>query len=399
MLKKLSLQDLSLENKKVLLRVDFNVPMNGDQISDDSRIKATLPSIEYILKQQGKLILLSHLGRPGGHKEISLSLKPCAERLSKLLGKNVKFISDCIGPEAQKAVDNLQSGEIVLLENVRFHKGETAPKEEPSFAEKIAKLGDVFVNDAFGASHREQATITEVPKYFPEKAASGFLLEKETAFLGNLTQQPKRPYYAILGGAKASSKIDLIFPLLEKIDGLFLGGAMVFTFFKALGQDVGDSLYEDSEIEKAKEIIKECENRAVKLWLPSDIVITDSLKDGAESKIIPAKDNIPKEWKGVDVGPKTIEDWSVTLQNAATIFWNGPLGIFEIPAYAQGTFSLAEILSKIEANTIVGGGDSIAAIHQKGLSQYFTHLSTGGGASLQFLKDGHLPGIDALTDR
>lgn len=400
MLKKLSLQDLPLQDCKVLMRVDFNVPIDKEgKITDDSRIQAALPSIQYVLNQNAKLILMSHLGRPKGKKDPSFSLAPCAQRLSELLGEEVPLAEDCIGLAVEKEVDNLPWGGVILLENLRFHEAEKNPKQDPTFAEQLAKLGDVFVNDAFGACHRSHASITEVPKHFPSASLSGFLLDKEVAFLGNLIQQPKRPYYAILGGAKVSSKVGLLFPLIEKIDGLFIGGAMVYTFLKAQGVDVGKSLVEENQIETAKELIKHCENKAVKLWLPSDIVIANELSDNAETKIQASKDTIADSWLGVDIGPKTIQEWSELFQNAATIFWNGPMGVFEIPAFAKGTFGIVEALSHLNATTIAGGGDSVAAIHQSGLSEHFTHLSTGGGASLQFLEEGHLPGIDALTDR
>ncbi len=400
MVKKLSIQDLSLEDQKVLMRVDFNVPFNKNRsISDDSRIQATLPSIEYALNQGSRLILMSHLGRPKGKKEEKYSLAPCAARLSELLGKKVELLPDCVGKNIEEKVKRLSSGEIVLLENLRFYEAETKPEEDPSFAEKLASLGDIFVNDAFGACHRHHSSITEVPKFFPSASASGFLLDKEIAFLGNLIQQPKRPYYAILGGSKISSKVKLIFPLLEKIDGLFLAGAMVFTFLKAQGIQVGNSLVEEDQIENAKEIMKQCEAKAVKLWLPSDFVIAEELSEDAQTKAQSAKDNIPEGWQGVDIGPKTIEEWTSLLQNAATIFWNGPVGIFEITPFSKGTFGIVDALSHLDATTIAGGGDSVAAIHERGASEHFTHLSTGGGATLQFLEEGHLPGIDALTDR
>lgn len=382
------------------MRVDFNVPFTKQRsIADDSRIKAALPSIEYVLNQGGKLILMSHLGRPKGTPEKKYSLAPCAKRLSELLEKNVDLLSDCVGNEVEKRVNTLSPGEVVLLENLRFHSAEEHPQEDPSFAEQLASLGDIFINDAFGASHRKHSSITELPKFFPSASAAGFLLDKEIAFLGNLIQQPKRPYYAILGGSKISSKVKLIFPLLEKIDGLFLGGAMVFTFLKAQGVDVGSSLVEDDQMENAKEIVKECQAKAVKLWLPQDIMIAEEISEESPTKIQSSKDTIPDGWQGVDIGAKTVEEWSSLLANAQTIFWNGPVGIFEIPNFAKGTYGIVDALSHLEATTIAGGGDSVAAIHQRNASENFTHLSTGGGATLQFLEEGHLPGIDALTDR
>lgn len=394
---KLSIQDIPLKDKKVLMRVDFNVPLNNQgQITDDTRIKATLPSIEYVLNQSSALILMSHLGRPKGEKTPSYSLAPCAERLSKLLNKPVIMAPDCIGESVEKMAAHLKGGEILLLENLRFHEGEEHPEKDPSFAKKLASLADVYVNNAFGSAHRKHSSITSITRYFPQKAVTGFLLDKEIAFLGSIVNHPKRPFYAILGGAKVSSKIGVVNNLLNKVDALFIGGGMAYTFLKAQNISIGDSIFEPSHLENVKKIIELCEEKAVKLWLPSDLVIS---KTEEEYKTISTKDGIDEGWKGVDIGPKTIQEWSSILEQSATVFWNGPLGIFEVPAFAKGTQGIAKILASLKATTIIGGGDSVAAIHQMNLSDKFTHLSTGGGASLEYLEFGHLPGIDALCER
>jgi len=399
MLHKLSLQDMPLKNQRVLMRVDFNVPMNGETIADDTRIKASLTSIEYVLKQEGKLILMSHMGRPKGKKDPKLSLAPCAKRLSQLLKRPVKMAPDCIGEEVEELVDRMEPEDIILLENLRFHEAEEHPEKDPTFAKKLARLGNIYVNDAFASSHRSHASITEVAKLFPSASLAGFLMEKEIAFLGSIVKKPKRPFYAILGGAKVSTKVGVIINLLEKIDGLFIGGAMAYTFLKAQGIKVGDSIVEEDQIDIAKDIFKRCQEKAVKFWLPEDLVIASEISENAEVKTQPAKDNIPDGFQGVDVGPKTIESWKQSLQNASMVFWNGPVGVFEIPAFSKGTSALAEAVASLSATKIVGGGDSVSAIQKLHMTDQFTHLSTGGGASLEFIELGHLPGIDVLTNR
>jgi phosphoglycerate kinase len=387
---KLSLQDLSLNGKRVLMRVDFNVPMNRGAITDDSRIKAAIPSIEYILKQGASLVLMSHLGRPKG-KEPSLSLASCAKRLSELIKKPVQMASDCIGPEVEAKAKALKKGEILLLENLRFYEAEETPEKDPTFVEKLAKLGSCYVNDAFGTAHRAHSSTAMIAKYFPHKAAAGFLMQKEIEALTPLITHPQRPFYAIIGGAKISTKIGVIHKLLQLVDGLFIGGAMTFTFLKADHIDTGSSPCEDpSEIMHL--------DRS-KIFLPEDLVIADAFDNSAHTKTIPLNSGIPNGWQGVDIGPKTVDVWSKKLQTAASIFWNGPLGVFEMPNFAKGTKAIAQTLANSKALTIVGGGDSIAAIEQTGLAKKFTHLSTGGGASLEFLEYGHLPGIDALSDK
>ncbi|HSW86753.1 MAG TPA: phosphoglycerate kinase [Rhabdochlamydiaceae bacterium] len=393
---KLSLTDIPLKGKKVLMRVDFNVPQNKDgTIADDSRIKETLPSIKYVLDQGGALILMSHLGRPKGKKDPKYTLAPCAKCLSKWIGVPVAFASDCIGPEVEKAARELKSGQVLLLENVRFYEAEENPSADPSFAQKLAKLGDVYVNDAFGTAHREHSSTAIIAKYFPEKAAAGFLLQKEISFLSSILADPKRPFYTIIGGSKISTKMGVLNSLTSKVDGLFIGGGMAFTFFKAQGISIGNSIHEDDLLEDAKEFLKNCESKKVKIWLPKDLIIAK----GSEIKCVSIEEGIPDQWQGMDIGPATIAEWKSALSKAATIFWNGPVGVFENPKFATGTNEIATTLSTLKATTIVGGGDSVSAINALGIAQKFTHVSTGGGASLEFIEFGRLPGIDALSDK
>lgn len=400
MVQKLKLQDLDLKGKRVLMRVDFNVPLDDQgKISDDSRIQESVPSIEYILKAGASLVLMSHLGRPKGKKDPKFSLAPCAKRLSELLGKKVEMAKDCIGEGVEKEARDLRIGEVLLLENVRFYKAEEEPETDPSFAKELSKLGDVYVNDAFGAAHRKHSSTYTIAQYFPSKAAMGLLMEKELRFLEPLVTSPKKPFFAILGGAKISTKVGAIEKLIPKLDALFLGGAMTYTFLKAEGISVGSSLVEMDHLETAKKIQKECEKRKIPCYLPVDLVIAKEFKNEAERKVILAKDGIPDGWQGMDIGPQTIAEWKKLLPKASTIFWNGPLGVFEMPHFAKGTEEIAKVLSQTQATTIVGGGDSVAAINEAGLSDKFTHLSTGGGASLEFLEFGHLPGIDALSNK
>lgn len=369
------------------MRVDFNVPLEKGKITDDSRIQGALPSIEYILKNGGSVILMSHLGRPKG-KELDLTLAPCAKRLSELLKKPVQMAPDCVGPEVEKMASQLQPGQILLLENLRFHPGEENPEKEAGFVQKLAKLGDCYVNDAFGTAHRAHASTAEIAKFFPGKAAMGFLMEKEVDALSPLLKKPERPFFAIVGGAKISTKIGVMKKLLELVDALFIGGGMTYTFLKAQGIPIGDSLNEEAEV-----------IRSPKIHLPVDLVIADAFSNDAHRKIISVKEGIPAGWQGMDIGPQTLQKWAEELKPASTLFWNGPVGVFEMPHFAEGTRGIAEILAKAHAKTIVGGGDSVAAVQQMGLGKKMTHLSTGGGASLEFLEFGHLPGIDALTDK
>ncbi|MCK4934631.1 MAG: phosphoglycerate kinase [Simkaniaceae bacterium] len=398
-MKKLSLHDLDLKGKKVLMRVDFNVPLNEAlQITDDTRIVASLPSIEYVINQGGSLVLMSHLGRPGSSRNPKYSLNSCAKHLSELLNKQVYFAPDCIGSKTHDQVQKLQSGEILLLENLRFHEAELHPEKDPDFAKELATYGDYFVNDAFGTAHRKHSSNVEIAKYFEGKASTGFLIEKEISFLAPLSINPKRPFCALIGGAKIGSKIGVIKALVDKVDAFFIGGGMAFTFLKAQNIEIGSSIFEEDQIEAAKDLIKECSEKAVKLYLPKDLVITKEISETAEFQTILTKDGIPTDSKGVDIGPQTTEEWLEPMSSSSTVFWNGPMGICEISHFAKGTETLAKNLSSTRATTIVGGGDSVAAINKLGLSSHFTHISTGGGASLEFIEKGHLPAIDALSD-
>lgn len=377
------------------MRVDYNVPLNKDgSIADDTRIRATLPSIEYILGKNASLILMSHLGRPKG-KDLKYTLALCAKRLSELLHKPVQFANDCVGPEVERMAFALKPGQLLLLENVRFHSGEEEPESEAGFVEKLAKLGDYYVNDAFGTAHRAHASTALIANCFAGKAAAGFLMEKEIDALSSLVKSPKHPYDAVIGGAKISTKIGLLQNLLGIVDSLFLGGGMIFTFLKAKGMNIGESLFELECLGMVRELVK----LEHKIHFPLDLVIADQYSNDAKTKVISIDQEIPNGWRGLDVGPKTVETWGRLLSKAATVFWNGPLGVFEMPRFAEGTFGIAKVLASSKAKVIVGGGDSVAAIEQMGLSKQFFHLSTGGGAALEFLEYGHLPGIDCLSEK
>lgn len=393
-MKKLGIKDLDVRGKRVLLRVDFNVPIDDEgNISDDLRIVASLPTIQYLLDQGASLILMSHLGRPTG-ADPSLSLAHCAKRLSRLLGKEVLMAPDCVGPSTLKMVKDLQEGEVIMLENLRFHPEEEEPERDPGFVAALASLGEVYVNDAFGSAHRAHSSTAMLAKAFPGNAAAGFLIEKELEVLTPLLEDPPKPFHAIVGGAKISSKSGVIHHLLDVVDALYIGGAMAIPFLKAKGIETGDSCIDDSGVKDAKELLL----KAKELHLPSDIVIADSFKESAKTKVISIEEGIPKGWQIMDIGPETIRDWSERLQIAKTVFWNGPLGVFEMSPFAKGTRAIAESLAKASSKVTVGGGDSIAAICKMGLKDKFTHLSTGGGASLEFLEYGHLPGVDALSN-
>jgi phosphoglycerate kinase len=400
MIDKLSLRDLTLKGKKVLMRVDFNVPQDETlAITDDTRIRAALPSIQHVLEHGGALILMSHLGRPKGSSSEKYSLKPVAERLSELIGRPVNMASDTIGSHAQELICNIKAGDIILLENVRFHRAEEKPDEDPSFAETLAAFGDVYVNDAFGTAHRAHSSTCAIARFFPGASASGFLLEKEIEFLGKTMKTPQKPFYAIIGGAKVSTKLGIIEALLEKVDGLIIGGGMSYTFFKAQGIEIGDSICEDDFLDVAKKIMTKCEERNISLLLPRDLIIADDFSNDANIRVIAAKDGIPEGYQGMSVGPDFITDCREFLQDAKTIMWNGPVGVFEFTSFAEGTFEIAEILAGSKATTIVGGGDSVSAIKKSGLSEKFSHISTGGGASLEYIQYGSLPGIDALSEK
>jgi len=396
---KLTLQDLPLQGKKVLMRVDFNVPLSKEgKITDNTRIRESLPSIAYILQEGGSVILMSHLGRPDGKRSLALSLRPCAGALSSLLHKNVLFANDCIGDEVEKMARSLKSGQVLLLENLRFYEAEEKPEKDPTFAKKLAKLGDFYVNDAFGTAHREHSSTAIIAQYFPKKAAAGLLLQKEISFLGSLLLHPKRPFYAIIGGSKVSTKMAVLQALAKKVDGLFIGGGMAYTFIKAENISIGNSIHEDALLPSAKQFLTNCQQSSLKLYLPKDHIIADSFSEDAHSQTVLTEQGIPPGWQGMDVGEKTLQEWQKVLKGAQTIFWNGPLGVFEFAPFAKGTETLAAFLADLSCTTIVGGGDSVAAINRLGLAQKFTHVSTGGGASLEYLEFGHLPGIDALSD-
>jgi len=398
-MEKLTIRDIDLRGKRVLMRVDFNVPLTEDgRVADDTRIQKALPSIQYILEQGASLVLMSHLGRPKGKVVPELSLRPVAVHLSKLLGKEVKFAPDCIGPEVEKMARELQPGEVLLLENLRFHKEETA--NDPEFARQLARLGDVYVNDAFGTAHRAHASTEGVTHYF-KQCVAGFLMEKEINYLAKAIESPERPFVAILGGAKISGKIDVIQNLLPKVDVLLIGGGMAFTFFKALGYEIGRSILEEDKVDLAREILVKANEKDHKLELPVDVVCTDSLDDPEEIQLFPVE-NIPEDGIGADIGPKTVELFRQKLADAQTIVWNGPMGVFEKEEFARGTVEIAKILAertRAGATTIVGGGDSVAAVKKAGLEDAITHISTGGGASLELLSGYELPGLAALTDK
>ena len=395
---KKTVKDISVKGKKCLVRVDFNVPLKDGVITDDNRIKGALPTIKYLMEQGAKVILCSHLGRPKGEFNMKYSLKPVAEELSKLLGNKVVFATDVIGESAQKAVSECKDGEVVLLENLRFHKEEEANDKE--FCRKLASFGDIFVNDAFGTAHRAHASTAGVVQYgFIKDAVSGFLIDKEISVMSGALENPKRPFVAILGGAKVSDKIGVINNLIDKVDALIVGGAMAYTFAKAQGAKIGNSLCEDDKLDLARELIEKAKKKGIKFLLPVDNVAADKFDNDANTKICSA-DNIPDGFQGLDIGPKTIELFSETIKNAKTIIWNGPMGVFEMEKFAVGTKAVADAMSKAkDAVTIVGGGDSAAAVAQLGYEDKMTHISTGGGASLEFLEGKVLPGIDCLNNK
>lgn len=398
---KLKMQELAPRQEKVLVRVDFNVPMTEGpecSITDLTRIKESLPTLQYLLNRDCAIILMSHLGKPRHGREPTLSLAPCAIALSQCLNRAVQMAPDCIGPEVQQMSDALQPGQILLLENLRFHEAEENPSFDPEFAKSLAALATIYIDDAFGSAHRAHSSTTTITQYFPGKAALGYLMQKEIHFLGELLSHPRPPFFALLGGAKVSSKIGAIEALLPKINALFIGGAMAYTFLKAQGFAIGDSPCEEAHLATADHLIQACKKRGIPLHLPRDVIAVDVPNETARCQFIATEKGIPEGWQGVDIGPNTVIYWMRELQRAKTVFWNGPFGIFEIPYFAQGTRRVASVLSKLDATTIVGGGDSVAAIHQMRLEKNFTHLSTGGGASLEFIEKGTLPGIEALSD-
>lgn len=394
---KKTIKDVNVEGKRVFVRCDFNVPLDAEgNITDDNRIRAALPTIKYLLDHGAKVVLASHLGRPKNGPEEKYSLKPVAKRLNELLSGKVTMANDVIGEDAQAKVAALKNGEAVLLENVRFHKEEE--KNDPEFAKKLAAFADIYVNDAFGTAHRAHAS-TEGISHFVKTSVAGFLIEKELEIMGGALNNPKRPFVAILGGAKVSDKIGVINNLLEKVDKLLIGGAMAYTFIVAKGGKVGKSMLETDKVDLAKELLEKAAAKGVELYLPVDTVIAKEFKADAESKVCPTME-IPDEWEGLDIGPKTAEIFADVIKSAKTVIWNGPMGVFEFPKFAVGTKAVAQALAdNPEATTIIGGGDSAAAIEQLGYADKVTHISTGGGASLEYLEGKVLPGIACLNDK
>ncbi len=404
---KLSLSDIGeeLKGKKVLMRVDFNVPLDSNRvITSDNRIKAALPSIKFVMEKGGKLILMSHLGRPKGKKTPEFSLDVVAKKLSEIINKEVKFAPDCIGEEAEKVVNSLNNGDVALLENLRFYKEEEA--NDPEFSKKLAALGDIYVNDAFGTAHRAHASTEGVTK-FMSKAAAGFLMEKELKFLGGMLEKAEKPFIAILGGAKVSDKIMVIENLLNKVDGIIIGGGMAYTFLKAQGREIGDSLCEKDKIDVAKDILKKALDKNVAIYLPIDHVVAkvpsepgdfiENLKKTEYKEVL--RDSIDAGWEGVDIGSATIEKFRNIILKAKTIFWNGPMGVFEVEQFSKGTLEVGKALADSGAVTVVGGGDSASAIKKLKLADKMTHVSTGGGASMEFVEGKVLPGVACLTDK
>ncbi len=401
---KLSIRDLDLTGKRVFIRVDFNVPLSkAGSITDDTRIRETIPTIEYALRRKARVILAAHLGRPKGKPNETMSLRPIVDRLRSLLdhvlddGENVAFAPDGVGPIAQELSNNLENGQTLLLENLRFHAGEEA--NDPAFAKKLAALCDVYVNDAFGAAHRAHASTEGITHFVPHSAA-GLLMEKELIYLGKAVTEPNRPFVAIIGGAKVSDKIEVINALLDKVDSLLIGGAMAYTFLNAQGQATGKSLTEPDKIEVARAALAKAEERGVKFLLPVDHVLADRFAADARTQIFTGKESFPSDKMALDIGPETIKLFASEIADAATVVWNGPMGVAELAPFAKGTNAVARALAKNEdAVTIVGGGDSVAAIKNSGVSDRISHISTGGGASLEFLEGKTLPGVAALTDK
>ena len=391
---KKSIEDISVDGKRVLVRCDFNVPMDEEgNITDDMRIRSALPTIEYLQKHDAKIILMSHLGRPKGTPDKKYSLEPVANHLKQLLNAEVIFAEDgsVIGEKAKKNVEDMKEGQIVLLENVRFRKEET--ENDPVFSKELASLGDIFVNDAFGSAHRAHASTAGVAKFLP--SVSGYLIKKELDVMGTALENPKRPFTAILGGAKVSDKIGVIKNLLHKVDTLIIGGGMAYTFLKAQGYEVGKSILEEDKVKLAKSLLDEAKAKKVKLLLPEDLIVAKEFKNDTEYKCV-EKDEIPLDWMGLDIGKVTIEIFTREIMDSKTIIWNGPMGVFEMSNFAKGTEAIARALSDSDALTIIGGGDSAAAVEQMGFAEKMTHISTGGGASLEFLEGKELPGVAVL---
>jgi phosphoglycerate kinase len=413
---KKTIKDLDFQGKRVLMRVDFNVPLDGTAVSDDTRIRAAIPSIQHILDQGGSLVLMSHLGRPKGQAKPEFSLKPAADRLAELMDRDVQFAPDCVGDVVKGMADALPAGGILVLENLRYHpeeegkpalasdatdaekaaaKAEMKTKQD-AFAQELAALGDIYVCDAFGTAHRAHASMAVVTKYF-ETCAAGFLLEKEIAYLGNAVAKPERPFVAILGGAKISGKIDVLMNLMDKVDTIIVGGGMVYTFYKAMGIPIGNSLVEEDRIALAKETLEMVKTKNVKFLLPIDHIIADAFSADANTQVVDEA-GIADGWMALDIGPKSIALFSDAVADAKTVVWNGPMGCFEMAPFAEGTMALAKAIAAADCTSIIGGGDSVSAVNKSGLADQMTHISTGGGASLEFLEGKALPGITALSD-
>ncbi|MCH8266493.1 MAG: phosphoglycerate kinase [Acidobacteria bacterium] len=395
---KLSIRDLTLEGKRAFVRVDFNVPLSeSGTITDDTRIRQTLPTLEYALGRGARLILASHLGRPKGNPNPKMSLALVAKHLSSLLRRPVAFAPDCVGPEAERYAASLGNGELLLLENLRFHPDEEA--NDPEFSRQLGQMADCYVNDAFGSAHRAHASTAGITEFMPVSAA-GFLMEKELEYLTKATSSPERPYIALLGGAKVSDKIAVIRNLLPLVDALLIGGAMAYTFLRARGDQTGKSLVEEDKLDLAKNLLAEAEQKKYRLQLPVDHVIARKMDAAAETRTVDGSSTpIPSDYMGLDIGPETVKLYAAQIAQAKTVVWNGPMGVFELEPFAQGTLSMAKALASLKGTSIVGGGDSIAAVAQAGVAERITHISTGGGASLEFLAGKKLPGVEALTDK
>jgi phosphoglycerate kinase len=390
---KKSIRDVNLAGKRVFCRVDFNVPMQDGVITDDTRIRAALPTIRFLLDAGAKVILASHFGRPKGQVVEEMRLTPVAAHLSALLGKEVKKLDDSVGPDVEAAVSNMQNGDVILLENVRFHAGEE--KNDPELAQRFAQLADVFVNDAFGAAHRAHASTAGIARYIP--AVAGLLMEKEIRFLGGALTRPERPFTAIVGGAKVKDKIAVIENLLTKVDHLIIGGGMANTFLKAKGYGIGASLCEDDKLDLARSLMAQAEEHGVQLLMPVDVVVADRFAPDAQKQTV-SVDAIPDGWMALDIGPKTVELFRGVIVDSRTVVWNGPMGVFEMDAFAQGTIGVAQAMAACSGTTIIGGGDSVAAVEKAGVAEQMTHISTGGGASLEFMEGKELPGVAVLQD-
>jgi 3-phosphoglycerate kinase len=395
MYNKKTIEDIAVSGKKVLVRVDFNVPLDKElQITDENRINGALPTIKYLISQNARVILCSHMGRPKGEFNMKYSLAPVTKRLSELLGKEVKLATDVIGESANALTSTMKDGEVVCLENVRFHKEEE--KNDPAFSKELASLADIFVNDAFGTAHRAHSSTAGVADYLP--AVCGYLIQKEIDIMGKALSNPERPFIAILGGSKVSDKIGVINNLIDKVDALIIGGGMAYTFIKSNGGEIGMSICENDKLDLAKDLMKKAEEKGVKMYIPIDNTIADDFSNDANIKIVDAG-NIPEGWEGVDIGPKSIELFSDVIKNAKTVIWNGPMGVFEMSNFAKGTIAVAEAIAESDSISIIGGGDSVAAVEQFGFADKVTHISTGGGASLEFLEGIVLPGIDCLMNK